>query len=191
MLIPPTLPEIERRIKRLETQDRFRTVICLTLLAMLAVSAASPSKPSHIDVTSLNVVDHKNNVRARLALFHDGPRLELVDLEGRTRSRLSLGEEGWGSLRFLDESGRNRAIVATKSDYSTFYALDPTGRGGISALSTGHSSSLTLYDNQKIPQVRGRLQVRQKQGTDHRPSSLVLWNEDHEPRVELSSEVDE
>lgn len=181
-------PTLEKRIQVLERQNKRVAGFSFCLLVLLGLSASSPSKPKDLEAKSLQIVDQKGKVRLSLSVTDEGPKLALSDAEGRERLLMNLDEEGWGDLRMLDPRGRNRAIVRTRANHSMFYALDPTGRGGAVMSTNETSSDVTLYDNQSIPQVRGRWQVHQQRGTESRPITMTLWDEGHKVVHEISSD---
>lgn len=185
----PTSPA-SPTLRALRHQNRLLGTALLATLALLGLSATDATKPKKVEASELVLIDGDDEVRARLAMVDGAPAFVLLDQEGRERSRLALDEAGWASLSMTNARGHNRAIVKTAEDHSFFYALDRTGRGGAVIGSYERGSDVTIYDNNpKIPQVRGRFEVKQTQDGS-RPTVLTLWDEEHKTKVRMSSADD-
>lgn len=100
-------PTIVRRLETLERQNRRLRVVVTALalgVAVVLVTAASPSTPDSVTARKFVLTDENGKTRAALMIDDGQPDLGFYDVSGRSRATFGIGKYG-PRFALLDETG--------------------------------------------------------------------------------------
>lgn len=111
-----SIDRIEKRIQKLESQNRILVLVCVLGLSLLAVSMTSSD-------------NSKKTVRAQ--------QFVLVDSTGAVRGELSM-RDGAPGFYLKDEAGTDRVVLTHEADQTALYLLDAQGDTRVGAAQFSH-----------------------------------------------------
>ena len=120
-MIEHTLETLTRRLERLEGENRWLKGLTLTLLLSMAaiglMGQTAPHRPLRaLEAEEFLLRDSRGQVRASLGTTQNPSAtvLQILNENGKPRTRLSVSGDGTSSLEVLDSSDRVRVVLGVR-----------------------------------------------------------------------------